>query len=132
MARRGYFSSELKERLQRKRFSEKAIDRVVYDLIQKGYIDDAGRLEAWISKEFAKGHGSKWIYQAFKKKVGKEEIQRFLPAIQEGEKASLEKYLSRRASQRALKDRKKLIRQLLQRGYSYQTIRSVGLTSFTH
>lgn len=131
LARRGYFSAELKERLQRRRLSEEAIDRVIFDFVQKGYIDDSSRLDRWIAKEFEKGHGSKWIYQMLKKKVSSEEIKRLSSKIQKMENASLQKYLSKRSQMKVSKDRKKQIAQLLRRGYSYEAIRSAGLELFT-
>lgn len=128
LSRRGYFGHELKQKLLFKGLSEGAAAEAVSYFEQKGYINDGSRAESLIRHELNKGHGPQHIYQVLKhKKIAAREIDQHRALIENEEKRSLQAYLkkvSSRLKKKDFKEKRKLIAQLLRRGYSYEAIRS--------
>ncbi len=123
LARKGYFGHELKHKLMLKGISEATADETVRYFEQKGYIHDGNRAENVVRRELKKGHGPQYIFQMLKhKKISLDEVAKLRPLIEEEEKQSLQAFLKKRSSTSKEKDRRKVIVQLLRRGYSYQAI----------
>ncbi len=123
LARKARFGRELKQRLMLRGISEVAAGQTVRYFEQKGYIHDGNRAENLVHQELRKGHGPQYIFQMLKhKKIASDEIARLRPLIEKGENQSLQAFLKKRSSTLKEKDRKKLISQLLRRGYSYEAI----------
>lgn len=123
LARKGYFGPELKQKLMLKGISEEAADKAVQYFEQKGYIHDGNRAEGVARRELKKGHGPQYIFQKLKhKKISSAEVAKLRPLIEREEKQSLQAYLKKRSSALQGKDRRKIIAQLLRRGFSYEAV----------
>lgn len=123
LARKGYFSHEMRQKLLLKGLSEEAVSQVVQACVQKGYIDDAGRAQGVVRRELKKGHGLRYIDRMLQSK----NVARGTVLATE-EETSLRAYLRKQSSKIDLSDkqqRTKLIAKLLRRGYSYEMVRSV-------
>jgi len=126
LARKGYFGSELKQKLILKGISDDTADQVVQHFEQKGYIHDGNRGESIVRRELKKGHGSQYIFQMLKhKKVSSDEIAKLRPLIEKEEKQCLYAYLQKHSSALLRQDRRKLVTKLLRRGYSHESILDV-------
>lgn len=123
LARKWRFGPELKQKLMLKGISEKTADQTVHYFEQKGYIHDGNGAENVARRELKKGHGPQYIFQMLKhKKISSDEVAKLRPLIEKEEKKSLQAFLKKRSSTSKEKDRRKLIAQLLRRGYSYAAI----------
>ena len=115
LARRGYFSSELRAKLLRKGYSAKVADKVLGMFTERGFINDEERRTCVIQNEKAKGRGPRRIAALLRSKgvhcelegIDQEkEIQKLLPKLQK-------KY-----------ERQKLIQHLVRRGFDFASILS--------
>ncbi|MBS0652128.1 MAG: RecX family transcriptional regulator [Verrucomicrobia bacterium] len=123
LARKGYFGPELKQKLMLKGISEEAAGEAVQYFEQKGYIHDGNRAVGVARRELKKGHGPQYIFQMLKhKKISSSEVAKLRPVIEKEEKQSLQAYLKKRSSALQGKDRRKIIAQLLRRGFSYEAV----------
>ena len=113
LARRGYFSTELRTKLLRKGYSETVVDQVLRFCVEKGFINDEERCTRVIQSEKAKGRGPRRIAALLRSKgvsceveeIDQEnEIQKLLPKLQK-------KY-----------ERQKLIQNLVRRGFDLEPI----------
>jgi len=124
LARKGYFSEELSQRLRFKRLSEEVIDLTIQYLEEKEWIQDRDRLEAMARRELKKGHGLRYILRMLANKTKRpEEIAELKPLIEEGEKESLQAYLNKKSATKYQGDFQKLQAHLLSRGYSYEAVK---------
>lgn len=123
LARRGYFSSELRQKLIAKGFSEELADEGIRYGMEKGYFDDAHRIRLWIQREFQKGMGLRAV-------LSKLQQQRLMPLVTEeihtwmGEEEGrgLVAFLRKKKVGQPLPQ--VWIRKLLQRGFSYALIKN--------
>jgi len=112
--------NELVSRLKKKRFKLDIIEKVIDNLEKNNYINDKEFSRLYLDSLLKKGYGKKRIEFNFNRLgIDKNLISEFLDDIYY--KKNLEELIKKKIS--FYKDRKdKLLRFLLQRGYTYQEI----------
>ena len=109
-------------RLKKKKFSPKTIEKVLADLEEKGYINDAQFIRLFINASYRKGWGEKRIYFSLKKlginsadlcaaKIDKNILRRRLREI-----------IERKIKTYKKNKYQKILRYLSGRGFSYEDI----------
>jgi regulatory protein len=116
LSKRDYFSSELKNILLKKGFSEEEINHIIEYLKRNGYIDDEKLKERFIEKYLEKGKSFVYIKNKLYQKGITDEI-----------KISFEDELNAalnllRFKYRKSKDFKEVVKFLSYRGFSYDVI----------
>lgn len=75
LSRKGYFSLELRRKLQERKFSEEAITYILEKCERLGYLDDEREKERLIRQEKQKGKGPRFIAHKLKTKGVKGEME---------------------------------------------------------
>lgn len=116
LARKGYFSKELRKKLLEKGYPEEEISALIQELTQRGWLNDQERASRFVEVQRQKGYGAKMIALKLREKAGPIEVE-----LDESEDALIaliqKRYLSKLAEKR-----EKVIQALLRRGYSYDLI----------
>ena len=118
LARKSYFSSELRKKLEQRNLSVLAIEHALEKCVKFGYIDDARESERFIQKEERMGRGPRLIKMKLKSKGIKAEVQI-------NQKEAMQKLLSTRLRKYSLKDpkqRQKAALALQRRGFDLELI----------
>lgn len=127
LALRSHFVEELKQKLSRKGFSEKSIEKTVEACIRQGYLDDLDHVRAVIKREEKKGYGPHFIVQKIRAKgnLPQEKIEPLMREMERNQLEVLKQFLSRR--QPAINDtgqKRKVFQSLQRRGFSLEVIRT--------
>lgn len=119
LAKKAYFSKQLKLKLSEKGYPQNEIEELISDLTQRGWLNDQELAGRYIEQQKQRGYGSRMIAFKLKEKAGFLEIP-----IAESEEALME--LIKRRYLKDLPEKKaKVINSLLRRGYSYDLICNV-------
>ncbi|MEO0069691.1 MAG: RecX family transcriptional regulator [candidate division WOR-3 bacterium] len=121
---------ELTERLKKKGYSEKIIERVMNRLIELGLIDDERLARDFVESRIKVGHKGKWRVRAELLKLGipKEMVEREIKAAPDEVAAAemvVEHYLPRYRNLDPKTRKRRLIGLLARRGFSPETIARV-------
>lgn len=129
LARRSFFTEELREKLIQKGFSKEAIDKVLDFCVQQGFLDDQKLIQQLVEKARDKGFGSKAIWFKLCGKVGIDHsfLQQVIRDTDKKQVESLKKFMQKKTFQTQHLDPKqksRLIAKMLRRGYCYHEIMS--------
>lgn len=113
LARKAYFSKQLKAKLLEKGFPSKDVDFVIADLIDKGWLNDGELASRFIEKEKKKGYGARVIAQKLKEKAG------FVPSGIEESREAIEALVAKKYAKKLPEKRMQVIGALMRRGVPY-------------
>lgn len=121
---------ELTERLKKKGYSEKTIERVMNRLIELGLIDDERLARDFVENRIKVGHKGKWRVRAELLKLGipKEVVEREIKTAPDEVTAAtmvVDHYLPRYRNLDLETQKRRLIGVLARRGFSPETIAKV-------
>lgn len=117
LAKRDYFTFQMRKRLKERRLSDKSVDYALDKCLSLGYLDDERLTESFISFLKRKGKGPRYIAQKLKERLG------FLPDISrdlDEEKALVAQLLKKKfphLCDGGERERSRAIRFLLGRGF---------------
>ena len=117
LAKRDYFTAEMRKRLKDKKLSQRAVDHALEKCHALGYLDDERLTSLYASSLKRKGKGPRYIAQKLKERLG------YLPNIPrdpEEEREAIVQLLKRRFSHLSRdgeKEKAKAVRFLLGRGF---------------
>jgi SOS response regulatory protein OraA/RecX len=117
LAKKSYFSKELKKKLLEKKYPEGEIDALLEALRAQGWINDRELAERFAQRQRDKGYGRRVIAQKLKEKAGELELDLPDPSREE-----LTELIERRYGKKLPQERERVIRSLLRRGFSYDLI----------
>jgi regulatory protein len=116
LARKGYFSKELRKKLLEKGYPDEEISPLIQELTKRGWLNDQERANRFVESQRQKGYGAKMIALKLREKAGPIEVD--LGESEEELVALIQKrYLSKLSEKR-----EKVIQALLRRGFSYDLI----------
>lgn len=115
---KGYFSCQLREKLQKKWFSSQAIDSAIARCEKVGYLNDRERAEQLAAALQAKGKGPRFIELEVKRRSG---VQLSLGEAREEQREAVLLFLSKNRG----KSREQLMRALARRGFDFAIIREL-------
>ena len=119
LAKRAYFSKQLKEKLRIKGYPEEDITSLLQELKKRGWLNDEELAKRFVENQRQKGYGARFIAMKLREKAGVIDI-----SISESEEAVLhlvkKRYLSKLPEKRHL-----VVSALLRRGISYELINKV-------
>lgn len=116
LAARAHSSSDLKRKLETKRFSSSVITRVLEELQRLGYLEDDQLAESAILREFKRGYGPKYIELKLRSKgLSSQKMRELISKEMEEEKI-------RDLIRKSHFPKEKTIRSLQRRGFDLQLI----------
>jgi regulatory protein len=127
VARRGYFTEELREKLQKKGYPEEEIADALEKLTALGYLNDEERRRCFIEKKQKRGYGPAAIALQLKAKGGGE-----VEMSGEEERAVIVHFLEKRhPTWRASswEEKRRLFARLQRRGFSTDLIHQILYTA---
>ena len=127
LARKSYFSDEIRQKLHLKGFSERAIAYALEVALKGGFSDDSQKTQRLIEREQRKGYGAQSIiFKLKQKKIPAEDLQLLKGNMVLEEKKSLQELLQKKYSRVDWKDpvsKRRALAQLQRRGFSFESIR---------
>ncbi len=117
LARKSYFSKELRLKLLEKGYPLDQIQALFEELQSQGWLNDEELARRFVQRQRDKGYGARVITQKLKQKAGEIEVAD-LEATQEEVIDLIQKKYARFLPDQ----REKVIRSLLRRGFSYELI----------
>jgi SOS response regulatory protein OraA/RecX len=121
LARRSYFSEELKRKLKLKFLSPSAIEYALCACKRLGYLDDERAKELFIEKERRRGRGPQLIACKLRERGVSAEVK----SDQIAEMRALLKTRYQKRDLKDFKERQKVARLLLQRGFDFELIKKL-------
>lgn len=128
LARRAFFKAELEDKLRKKDISAEIVEEVVLFCRKIGALDDEKLQEKIIEKELRKGKGKAYALAKCKRWVDQGVITPSLDNVEALEKEAIQKVLEKKKvslSSLDYKEKTKLFRFFLQRGFEARTIQQV-------
>lgn len=125
---KNYASSELKKLLKSRLVSEKNIEKIIHDSIQRGYIDDQNWINSFIRSQMARRNGPKAIlYKLMLKGIPKDVAEETVShmANSESSQTLISEIIKRKYRSLDLKDyknRNKVIGALVRKGFDFDDI----------
>lgn len=119
LARKNYFTRELKTKLLEKGYPENEIKDLLEELKKGGLLNDQELAERFINTQKEKGYGARWIERKLIEKAGRLSL-----SISESEEA-VRKLVKKRYLKKLPEKRPQVISALLRRGISYELILKV-------
>ncbi|MBS0629798.1 MAG: regulatory protein RecX [Verrucomicrobia bacterium] len=116
LARKGYFSKQLRQKLTEKGYPEDEIEAVIAELTRRGWLNDQELANRYVEQQKQKGYGAKRIALQLREKAGQVEVD-----LGESEEA-LRDLIQKRYLSKLAVSRDKVIQALLRRGFSYDLI----------
>lgn len=130
LSRKAYSTQQLRRKLREKDFGAQEIEKLIEELIQLGYLNDADWIRAYIRRQIRQKYGQQVIRQKLVQEgFSAADFERQLEEELAGPEAeqSIRRLLETRYRSRKLsdpKERQKLIAALLRRGHDYAAIRA--------
>lgn len=117
---------QLRKKLVQRGFEEEIIERLLKEMIEKGWLDDEAYLRGAVTSRILR-YGPRRIEQELLHRgFNRDEVGEALDRVDDSEvKERLEAYVARAAEQGKLndrKDRERLIRSLVRKGYAFDEI----------
>lgn len=127
LSKRGFFSAELEAKLLSKGFSPRIVQAAIEDCCQKGFLDDAQRMDHLMARELERGKSIRAICFKLSQKKIISNSQRcdYLHQAAAFDQKALQKWLQKnngRIKWNHPLERKKLIAKLYRRGFSLELI----------
>jgi regulatory protein len=119
LAKKAYFSLQLKKKLVEKGYPEGEIAALLKELIERGWVNDRELAARFIEQHKAKGYGARRIQLKLREKAGMLDLP-IEDSFEEARSLVQRKYLKDLPEKRD-----KVIRSLMRRGYGYDLIKTV-------
>ncbi|NGX37853.1 MAG: Regulatory protein RecX [Chlamydiae bacterium] len=116
LARRSYFSKQLKHKLLEKGYPQEEIKNLIDELTRRGWLNDLELAKRYCEQQQRRGYGPKLIALKLREKAGPIDI-----SLEESEEAAIALVRKRYMPLQ----REKVIRALLRRGFSFELINKV-------
>ncbi len=114
LAKKSYFTKELRQKLLEKGYSASEIAGLTSELTDQGWLNDQELAARFVKVQQEKGYGARVILHKLRQKAGDLSI-----AISDGE---IESLIERKYKRKLPEQREKVIAALLRRGFSYDLI----------
>ncbi len=124
LARKSYFSKEVRLKLTQKGFSMVAIDKVIDKCLERGYLNDAEQRERMVRSEMRKGKGPLLIAAKLKHKEGALPFTGIKKEDQQSSIKALIPKLSKKYDLSTREGKGKLFQALQRRGFETESILS--------
>ncbi len=126
LSRRARSDWEMRQYLKRKEYDQDVIDKIVYKLAQKGYINDKKFADSWInSRRQLKNMSKRKLRLELKQKRVPEEIVNLtLDEDETNEQDVLRELVAKKRQQSKYQDNLKLMQYLSRQGFNYDDIKS--------
>lgn len=119
LARKAYFSKQLRKKLSEKGYPEEEIEPLMKELTQRGWLNDQELGARYVEQQRQKGYGAKMIALKLREKAG------YLDIAIGDEEETLKALIKKKYLSKLAEKREKVIQALLRRGYSYELISKV-------
>ncbi len=125
LSRRQRSVKELQDYLKKKDYDQSLIDKLINQLLEAGYLDDAKFAQAWVDDRRRMQHRSdrELRYELMKKGIDKDIITSVMTQTEESEEAALRELIDKKRRQTRYQDREKLMALLARRGFRYDQIK---------
>lgn len=119
LARKGYFSKQLRQKLLGKGFPAAEIEALIKELTSRGWLNDKELAARYVEQLKARGYGARRIFLQLRERAGEIDLE-----IEESQ-AVLEDLIKKKYLSKLAENRDKVIQALLRRGFSYDLISRV-------
>lgn len=119
LAKRSYFKKELGRKLAEKGYPEEEINPLLEKLEERGWLNDDELAKRFIVRQKERGYGPKVIAMKLKQKMGN------CDCIIEESKEEAKRLIQKKYHRDLPEKKDKVIRALLRRGFSYDTIKDL-------
>lgn len=132
LAKRSMLSAELRDKLVRKGFAQSEIDEVITYCQERGYLDDAAYETRFMAHQLKQGRSYQMALHKCRQKQRGPSVNTVLDPLEKRtfDQHALETYLKKCTKELASSDvsvRRRLLRRLLQRGFSWDLLQANGL-----
>jgi len=121
LARRDYFTFEVRAKLLEKGFNQKEAAEAIQAMEKLGYLDDERRSRAYVKQQLALGYGPRAIAFKLRAKGGD---SLYTPSKEEQQEALCSFIARKKLSYSDYTSKQKLLAKLAQRGFSFEIISS--------
>jgi len=119
LAKKAYFSKQLKAKLVEKGYGEEEIASFMAQLTERGWLNDQELAERYVARQIEKGNGARVVAMKLREKAGNIDC-----VIEESEEA-LAAFVRKRYLKDLPEKKNKVIGALMRRGFSYDLIKKV-------
>lgn len=120
LAKRSYFTKELKQKLSEKGYSQTEIENLIQELTKQGWLNDQDLALRYSEKLRARGYGARVIAQKIYQKAGELDLP-----LEEDSKEAVLHLIHKKYRNNLPKKRNKVIAALMRRGFSYELIKTL-------